>query len=409
MAKKKLLDHPSRVNELHPELLAMHALNYSTAYNAPARGTMFSGHFAQRPVIAGSEPNLIQTGVEEEFGKYTFNVKMPEDGTILRVIPRYQQGIADDSINFNPETLVVYRSHETGKVGCFTVPYHCSHHPSFGFEYAQKEAANGLSVGMEFAKDTIFADSPAVHGESHYTYGKNLNVVYMSHPNVGLDGYVISRDVLPDFNFKVYETRSVGLGANLFPKNLYGDDENHKSFPDIGEYIREDGLLMAAGRNDPYLAPALLSKRDLRRVDYLFDEKIYVRPGKGRIVDIRVVRSTNMNRQLPEQMTRQMEKYASASERFHREIVKLEEQLIQESRKNGMNGKIDVSLPLHRLIVTSKGILNYGVNRAMPALTLTYKREPLDSWRLEFTIEYEITPNRGFKLSCTQGGGPRLA
>ena len=84
------MNHPERKNELSPELLAVHALNFATANNAPARGVMFAGHFAQRPVIDGSEPNLIQTGVEEEFGQYTFKAKMPEDGTILQVIPRYR-------------------------------------------------------------------------------------------------------------------------------------------------------------------------------------------------------------------------------------------------------------------------------------------------------------------------------
>lgn len=403
MAKNKPT-HPERNNELSPELMAMHALNFATPYNAPARGTMFSGHFAQRPVIEGSEPNYIQTGVEEEFGKYTFSVKMPEDGTILRVIPRYQQGLTDDSINFNPETLVLYRSHETGVVDCFTIPYHASHHPSFGFKFDQKEASNHVAVGREFAKDTIFADSPAVKGESHYTYGKNLNVVYMSHPNVGLDGYVINRDALHHFKFKLYETRSIELGANTFPLNLHGDDENYKPFPDIGEFTREDGLLMASRRFDPHMAPALLSKRDLARVDYLFDNKVYVRAGKGRVVDLTVIRSENVNRQLPEAMTKQLSKYSSANERFHREIVKFEEQLIRESHQNGHDGRIYISEQLQRMIVMSKGIINYGANRHRQSLQLTYKREPLDSWRINFTIEYDVTPSRGFKLSCCSGG-----
>ena len=202
------MHQPERKNELSPELLAVHALNFATANNAPARGVMFAGHFAQRPVIEGSEPNLIQTGVEEEFGKYTFKAKMPEDGTILQVIPRYPEHMGEDVIQFNPETFVIYRNNDTGIMDFFTIPYHSSHHPTFGFQYEQKEALGKLAVGREFPKDTVFADSPAVHGETNYTYGKNLNVVYMSHPNVGLDGYVISRDALKHFQFKIYETQS---------------------------------------------------------------------------------------------------------------------------------------------------------------------------------------------------------
>lgn len=398
-------DLPTGINELSMPLVAMHALNSAVAYNAPARGTMFSGHFAQRPVIEGSEPKLFQSGAEEEFGKYTFSVKMPEDGTIVCVIPRYKPGHMDDSIEFNPETLVMYRSHETGRIDFFTVPYHASYHPSFGFKYEQKEAANYLTVGEEFEKDTIFADSPAVKGESHYTYGKNLNVVYMSHPNVGLDGYVVNRAALPYFKFRVYESRSIEIGANTIPLNIYGNDEIYKAFPDIGELIREDGLLMASRRFDPYLAPALLSREDLKNVDYVFDNKVYVRAGVGRVVDISVVRSENVNRQLPEEISAQLEKYASANERFHREIIRFEEQLIRESNQNGKHGDIDISEQLQRLIVMAKGITNYGANKHRQPLTLTYKREPLDNWRINFTIEYEVIPDRGFKLSCENGGG----
>ena len=399
------MHQPERKNELSPELLAVHALNFATANNAPARGVMFAGHFAQRPVIEGSEPNLIQTGVEEEFGKYTFKAKMPEDGTILQVIPRYPEHMGEDLIQFNPETLVIYRNNDTGIMDFFTIPYHSSHHPTFGFRYEQKEALGKLAVGREFPKDTVFADSPAVHGETNYTYGKNLNVVYMSHPNVGLDGYVISRDALKHFQFKIYETRSVEFGANEFPLNLYGDDLHYKPFPEIGEAIREDGLLMALRRFDANLAPAMVSRRDLQEIDYLFDTKTYARPGKGRIVDLTVIRSENVNRQLPPEMTVSLNKYAKALLRFHKEIVSFEERMVIDSKKRGGEGKIFISPRLQRLIVESKAMIDYNHNRFKQGLTLAYRKEPLDGWRVNFTIEYDVTPSRGFKLTCCNGGG----
>lgn len=395
-------ENTTRVNELSPELLALHSLNFAVANNAPARGTMFASHFAQRPVINGSEPALIQTGIAEEFGKYTFSTKMPEDGTILRIIPRYQIGVTDGDIPFNPETIVVYRSHETGVVDFFKLSYHHSNHSIFGFEYEKKEAAKYISYMAEFKKDTIFADSPAVKGESHYTFGRNLNIIYMSHPNVGLDGYVINRDALKHLKFKIYETRSINIGAGSIPLNLYGDDDNYKPFPEIGEYVRDDGLLMAKRPFNQILAPALFSTKDLQTIDYVFDKKIYSRPGKGRVVGLTVVRSDNVNRQLPSQMTKQLEKYAAANDRFHGEIVALEAQLIAESRRQGRNGEIDISPALQRLIVTARAIAHR--NQGKTPLILTYKREPLDTWKLTFTIEYEITPDRGFKLTCDSGG-----
>lgn len=398
------LRQPERVNEMSSELLAAHALSSVTPYNAPARCTMMTGHFGQRPVISGSEPNALVTGNEEEFGKYTFSVKMPNDGTIIKIIQKYPEGFSENAIAFNPETLVIYRRHDTGQVDCFKVPYHCSHHPTFGFKYEQKPALEQLAVGREFPKDTIFADSPAVKGESHYTFAKNLNIAYMSHPNVGLDGYVINRDALKYFKYRVYETRTVGCGANSFPTNMCGNDEVYKAFPDIGEFIRPDGLLMVTRRFIPELAPALLGKKDLQRFDVLFDNPTYTRAGEGRVVDITVIKSENVNRQLPPEMTKQLEKYWNATSRYYHEILKLEEQLIRESRQAGRNGKIDVSLALHALIVDAKGVVNDCRGRPKQPLTLTHRREPLDGWQVKFTIEYELTPTRGGKLTCLSGG-----
>lgn len=405
------------INEITPEILSVHSLNAGTLYNAPARSNMMAGHFAQRLVIKGSEPNLVQTGVEEEFGKYTLSTQMPGNGTILAMLDLYPASVVggEDSINFNPETLVLYRNNDTGEFDCFSMPYHCSLHPQFGFKYVDKPAKKAMGVGRTFEKGTIFQDTPAVHGESHYTFGKNVNVAYMSHPNVGLDGYVISEDLLDDFEFSMYESRSIEFGANDIPLNLYGNDQIHKAFPDVGDYIREDGLLMATRRYDSTLAPSLLSIKDLQTVDYHFDNKVYVRAGKGRVVHLTVIKSDNVNRQLPEEMTRQAEKYANALRRFHRSIIRFEEQMIQENRKMGGDGRIKVSRRLQRLLVKSKAIVNYPMETRQyvpvnqdfsnrQGLTLVYRKEPLNTWRINFTIEYKVKINRGYKLTCLNGG-----
>lgn len=399
-----LIDPTVRVNEMTPEILAGHALNPFAPNNAPARSVMYASHFAQRLVISGSEPNSIQTGVEEEFGKYTFGIRMPEDGTILRVIQRYPVGGPGDTIGFNPETLVIYRVQATGVIDCFTIPYHSDHHPTFGFQYETKEAYSTLTPGSSYAKDTVFADSPAVKGESNYTYGVNLNVAYMSHPNVGLDGYVINRDALKHLKFKIYETRVVEFGANEFPINLYGDDQNYKAIPEIGDYIRDDGLVCVLRKLDPYFSPALVSVEDTQRIDHMFDRKVYSRPGVGRVVDMTVIHSDNVNRQLPEQMTEQLVKYSDALIRFHREIVDFEARLIREDRAAGGVGKPNLSEQFHRLIVESRAMIENAVNPNRQSLALTYRREPLDTWRVTIRIEYEVTPARGFKLTCMNGG-----
>ncbi len=392
--------------ELGPELMGIHALNSAAPYNAAARSVMFSGHFAQRPTILGGEPTLIQTGNEDEFGLYTFSVSMPEDGTIVKVIPRYHQGVGSDNINFSPETLVIYQSEETGEHEVFSIPYFTSLSQSFGFKYEMKPEVDRIRPGARFSKDTVFADTPANVDGHNYTYSKNLNVCYMSHPNVGLDGYLINRDALKHFRTRVYEQRTVSFGSSDFPLNVNGDpDGPYRIFPEIGEFTREDGLLMATRRKDPFLAPALLSRKDVCTIDHMFDYKSYVRPGLvGRVVDVQVIASDNVNQQLPPEMTEQLTRYSKALLRFHHEIISFEQKLIQQDIAHGGVGAPKLGKALRRLIVESKEMVNHPMKDSKQTLIKLYKQEPIDAWRVTVTVEYILTPERGFKFTCDNGG-----
>lgn len=395
----------SYLEEVQPEILSIQALNPYVLYSSPARSVMFGSQFSQRPVISGSEPKLSMSGVEEEMGKYTFSVKMPEDGTIVAKFPKYSQGIGEDVIDFNPETLVIYCSESTGKYGCFVIPYHASHDPVFGFKYDIKPDADNLAPGVSVAGGTIFADSPAVKGEHHYTYSKNLNIAYMSHPNVGLDGYVISRDALEFFKFRLYEKRAFEFGTTDFPLNIGDDPEKYLVIPELGSYIKESGLVACIRRMDDLLSPALTSEADTRRIDYQFDTPVFSRPGKGRVVDLTVIESGNTNRKLPSQMTQQLEKYKNGYLHYCNSLIRFHQNLVNESLKKGRKGFVPMTQELRSKIIAAKAIKGHrDPSHQNVDLTLQNKKKPLDVWRVEMTVEYEITPDRGYKFSCENGG-----
>lgn len=396
--------------EMTEELLSIQSLIPAVETTHPARCVMFGSQFSQRPVISGSEPCVVLTGVEEEFGKFTFKVKMPEDGTIIKIIPRYEVNPLDDpeATMDQPaaEVVVIYRSTETGQYGIFQIPYFCSHHPEFGFKYETKPAYDHLAVGMSFAKDTVFADTPAVKGDSHYTYSKNLNICYMSHRSVGLDGYVISEAALPFFKFKIYERRSVEFGSNSFLLNTYGTKKKYKAYPDIGEYVREDGLLVVSRRIDPLEFPTNCSINDVMEMDALFDRPTYTRPGKGKVVDIIAVQSTSSNRILSQPMIEQTERYVKKNLRFYQEILDFYTKVQHQWRKanHGQDINPEIFTPeLSSYIVTAMAVTNQKTHYQQP-LTLNYKSRPIDTWRLDFIIEYELTPTRGSKFTCQAGG-----
>jgi hypothetical protein len=391
-------------NELATELLSIHALNPFGQYNSSSRSTMFASHICQRLVTEESDEKIIQTGLEQEFGKYTFKIKMPEDGKIIKIIHRYPHGVDQNSLNFNPETIVIYEVSKTNVIDYFTIPYHASYHQYFGFKYDKKPDIGNILPGNYIKKDTVFADTPSVAENNNYKFGINANVAFMSLPSVSEDGFMVSRDFLKRLKFRIYEKRTVEFGSNNFPLNMYGTKDNYKPFPDIGDYIRDDGILMMLRSYDNDLMPIEISKLDTMEPDFIFDKGVYVRGGKGRIVDIRVISNNSPNKQLPEKMCEHINKYERALLKFYNDIIQTEEQIRHDRKRKYSDGEVKLSPKFHRLLVESLAITNWNGDKLKQNLTLLHRKNPIDEYSIEFTVEYVIEPNIGFKLTDCHGG-----
>lgn len=389
-------------NELTEEMYGIHSSNFASPHISSSRAQMYGSHFSQKLVFDGMEEKWIQN-IECELAKYTFSVKMPANGKILRVIDRFPRGIDIDNIPFNPETVVIYENDETGEIDYFTVPYHASYHQFFGFKYEHKSTLNDLRPNAYIPKGTIFADSPGVVEHGSYKYGINLNTAFMSVPSVSEDGIMISEDVLDKLKFRIYETRVVEFGSNSFPLNLYGNIDFYKPFPECGDYIREDGVLMMLRTYDDDLMPVEMSIYDTMEPDFVFDKGIYVRGGKGKVIDIRVISNNVQNPKLPKGMGAHIEKYERALVKFHQTIIETEERLRYEQKRKFGEFYSQLSPKFQRLWVESLAIVNKHSNRAKQNLNLLYRKAPIDEYRVEFVIEYEITPNIGFKLTDQHG------
>lgn len=391
------------VNEYDPELLSIHALNFSQDKDSASRAVMFGSHFSQRLVISGATEKRIQTGVEQDLSKYTFSVKMPVDGRIIKVIDRYPRRMDIESIPENPETLVIYEDEVTKELGCISIPRHASYHQYFGFKYELKPEVTKIVPGNFIPQNTIFADSPSVGENGGYKYGIELNMAFMSHPAVSEDGILISEDVLDRLKFKVYETRVVEFGSSSFPLNLYGNAEMYKPFPEIGEYIRSDGILMMLRNYDYDLMPVEISVLDAMEPDFIFDKAVYVRGPEGRVVDIKVYRDNNEVSQTPSGIMDNVEKYSRALQNYYREVIDTIRQIRAERKKKFGTDKIATKPELHRLLVEGMAILSEQNGKTSQRLSRVYRKAPLDDYRIEFTIEYELTPTSGFKMTASHG------
>lgn len=388
-------------NQLRREFLGVNGLNPFKGANSASREQMFSSHIGQCLVVKGSTERYIQTGMEREYGKYTFNIKMPHDGEIIRIIDLYRRGIDRDSIAVNPVTIVIYERSDTKEVGMLELKRYFSQHTHFGFEYKTKDGYQKLRPGAEIKAGTVFMESPSITDTGGYKYGVELNTAYMTHHATSEDGIMISRDKLHLFGFKSYETRVVEFGSKRIPLNTYGNDQFHKSFPDIGEYVREDGVLMALREHDDLLSVVEQSPAALREIDETFDRVTYVPANRrGRVCDIRVLHDpTSPVTGTPSGMETQIVKYDNARREFYQAIYD-EYRRLQRERGSAL-----VLMPkFHRLVVEAISVVGKNSQAPNEPVRKLYRKNPLDQWRIEFTIEYDIVPVDGFKLTDTVGG-----
>lgn len=397
---------PYEQNQLYRELLGVLGLSPFDGNNSASRKQMFASHIGQTLVIDGSTERRVQTGMEREYGKYTFNVKMPVDADIIKIIELYPRTLGGNGPGHNPETLIIYEDVDTKEIGCLLINEYFTYHPYFGFRYKPTDALRKLRVGASIKKDTVLLDSPSIGPDGEYKYGCELNVAFMTHPAVSEDGIMISRDVLERFKFRTYETRVVEWGSKRFPLNLYGDIDNYKPHPDIGDVIRPDGLLMALRTYDEAFAPSEQSRKTTMMVDPIFDKMVYAAGGGGRVISLKVMHDPESALPLtPVGMEKQTQTYDDARRRFYQIVHDEYERLVRE-RKD----RLQLSREFHRLVVESYSVVSSMKDKSRdkqePAerIIKLYKYNPLDDWRVEFVIEYEVTPTIGFKFTDCHGG-----
>ncbi len=391
--------------ELDVQLLSILGINPFAAHNSSPRAYMFSSHISQSVLIEGKTEKRIQTGLEQEFGKYVFNCKMPSNGKIIAILEKYRTDSIVEDFKINPAVYIIFEDIDNNQFDYIEVPNYRSFHQTFGFKLIKNQKAfENLRVGEIIPKDTIIAESESISEVGGYKFGIELNVALMSHPAVAEDGILISEDVLERLAFTKYEKKTVEFGESTFPLNLYGDDNNYKPFPDIGEKVREDSLLIALREYDNDIAPAIMGVKDCQKIDYMFDKMYYASSPDSYVIDLKVIHNENSNYVLPQSMDSNIQKYAIATKIFYKKLLEIYNKIRREHRqKYGPNAKVNLSHNFHRLLVESLIMTENGGRSASDIIIKKYRNSPLDTYKIEFTLATRVVPSLGYKCAGTSG------
>lgn len=383
---------------LNHKFFSAAAINSCIEHNSSPRGLMMSSHISQALVLIDSRENILQTGMELEFGKYTISKKLKTTSEVISVIKRYQTMNSKQEVS---EYIVIYRELETGMVNSMSIPYANRYHPYFGFKFDINKDIETYVRGTVLDKNTYLAKTPSLKKNGGYALGKDVNICNMTMPNNDEDGFIVSKSLLNNFKFKLFETKTIDVGEDSFLLNLYGDEDNYKPFPDIGEVVNETGAVFASRAYNDKFGPILYGKSSVRSFDPNFDRAVYTKGPGGKVIDVKVYRNNRKKKMLPTNTDVQCEKYASALVSYHKQIINVYESLNREYHKT-FGRDLEVGPNFNTLLVESYGIVES--DNPKTKLKKMYRKETLDIYRIEITIEYEITPTIGFKLTDLSGG-----
>lgn len=384
--------------EVKLEFIGTSGVDPFVANVSSPRAVMDFNHISQKLPLINPDDVLIKTGIEYELGKYINDVRTTHDCVVKAIVPKYKEyGIE------SPVYTVFVEYEEDGQVfiDYIDVETYRSSHNYFGYKLHPTEDFMNLGYNAVIPKDTVLAKTDSLGEDGAYKYGLNVNVAFMSHPSVAEDGFVVSESFVQRAKFHSITKRVVNITKDTIPLNLYGDDEVFKFLPGIGEKVREDGLLCVLRQRNDWFSISDMSNRSLSELDSSFDTSTYVNPN-SRVLDISVVRGNYNKSEFTPRMTSQLDQYAEMLVNYYRNIISKFDQILKEKKAMyGTDEAVRLTPRLHRFITDSTIKVNtatYGKNK------LSYRKLPIDQYRIEITTISEVTPDKGFKLTDVFGG-----
>ena len=378
--------------EIKPEFLGIAADNSFIANNSSPRSVMHSSHISSRVSLVNPDKKLLLTGIEGEFGKYINDVRTDEDVVVKAAIPKRRE-----LGNYNPESILLVEFERDSELwlDMIEVPNHRASHGFFGYSLHPTPELENVGYNTPIPKDTVLARTDSYADDGTYKFGISANVALMSHPSVAEDGFVVSESFLEKAKFTTVSKRIIYLTKDNLPLNLYGDKDNFKMFPEVGDAVRADGLLCATRERNDWFSIADLNNESVSEIDHTFDVPVYV-PVNSIVVDVNIIRGNYQKSEYSSEMTSQLDRHAGYLITYYTDIVRQYEKILYEhKRMYGDSFKARQTPRLRRFIadcmikrdsVTSKN-------------KLCYRRINIDQYRVEITCMSIVRPNMGFKYS----------
>lgn len=243
--------------------------------NSGSRALMNSVHVEHLMVLNHGEVPIIQTGYETEFGRNSSSyVVNDSDYIILNKINKFE-GKEDHYY------LIVQDIH-TGVYDIIERVGYNYNTESYGYLW-DNHRIDKLKVGDRLKRGEILKTSIGYDEIGNKMNGVNLTTLYLSCAQNMEDSIIISESAAKKLETSLIKNTPITINDNDILLNLYGNETLYKTFPDIGEEVK-NGIFCSIRRMENENILYSMSQQNLRDV-MLSDRNILM---EGTVADISV-------------------------------------------------------------------------------------------------------------------------
>lgn len=356
---------------------------------AAQRGTMLCNALPQAMCIEGAELPIVYSGSEAVIGQYEYDTtERDEDITIRAVIPKYRHYPEETTYTF------IGVGHTSKKLTCFDLANYTKLSEGFGYRNT-KINKHLLRPEVVLEKETKLYHSPSLNN-GVYMQGVNLNCGFMSLTEAAEDAIIIADDKQDCFDTRAIYTDKGMISSTKIPLIRYGSEFEPKCFPDIGEYVNPDGVIMAFRSFNKSTIMSDLSLDSLRELD-LHDDPIMAPVAEGvKIEDIKIV----INPAAARRMSKKPGIYAQFLN-YHNQTMDYYKRVIDAYVRYGKDVECDHKF--NTLVTKAMAMTGMECGRPATPLNPVLRKEPIDFIYYEITYSYVRKASNGSKFTGRDG------
>lgn len=302
------------------DVFGMTALT-NPGYISGARSIMFTSHLKQLLNLENPDFPLVNTNYENLVGRNNTTIKKAKRDWVVE----------DKIYKFDGDhklyMLILYDPEENYY---HVIQKKCVENltEKFGFRY-NTENLDKMEVGDEIKKGDVLYKSSSYDEDDNYCYGKNVTFMYLVDSDTIEDAIKVSESIANELLSTEIETVTVSLNDNDILCNIYGDDDNYKAFPDIGENTIDKTVCCKRRIYNEQLLYDF-KKSNLRKIDYSNDVLALC---DGKITDINIYCNKDLDEIPDNPMYNQIKAYHKNEIRYYTELYNKTKEIIESGAK----------------------------------------------------------------------------